>query len=91
LRGAWEQSWIFILNFKDNSQITNWKMEFNFPSPMDNLPHLNAINMTSHKLVKFSSVIHISTSTRTHDPLAAGIERFVGLEHIEPENLHIRS
>jgi type I restriction enzyme S subunit len=39
--------------------------------------------------VKFSSVIHLSTS-RTADPLAAGIERFVGLEHIEPENLHIR-
>jgi type I restriction enzyme S subunit len=44
----------------------------------------------NNPLVKFSSVIHLSTS-RTADPLAAGIERFVGLEHIEPENLHIRS
>ncbi|GAB1472074.1 restriction endonuclease subunit S [Chloroflexota bacterium] len=39
--------------------------------------------------VKFSSVIHLST-TRTSDPASAGIDRFVGLEHIEPENLHIR-
>jgi len=41
-------------------------------------------------LVKFSSVITLSTS-RTADPASAGIDRFVGLEHIEPENLHIRS
>jgi type I restriction enzyme S subunit len=41
-------------------------------------------------LVKFSSVITLST-TRTSDPASAGIDRFVGLEHIEPENLHIRS
>ena len=40
--------------------------------------------------VKFSSVITLSTS-RTADPASAGIDRFVGLEHIEPENLHIRS
>ena len=46
--------------------------------------------MTQHFLVKFADVIHLSTS-RTADPLAAGIERYVGLEHIEPENLHIRS
>ena len=39
--------------------------------------------------VKFSSVIILSTS-RTADPASAGIDRFVGLEHIEPENLHIR-
>lgn len=41
-------------------------------------------------LTRFADVITLS-STRTADPLAAGIERFVGLEHIEPENLHIRS
>lgn len=41
-------------------------------------------------LVKFSSVITLP-STRSADPASAGIERFVGLEHIEPENLHIRS
>ncbi len=44
----------------------------------------------STPLVKFAEVVRLSTS-RTADPLAAGIERFVGLEHIEPENLHIRS
>jgi len=31
------------------------------------------------------------SSTRTPNPASAGIDRFVGLEHIEPENLHIRS
>lgn len=41
-------------------------------------------------LTRFADLVHLS-STRTADPLAAGIERFVGLEHIEPENLHIRS
>ena len=41
-------------------------------------------------LVRFEDVIHLSTS-RTADPASAGIDRFVGLEHIEPENLHIRS
>jgi len=39
---------------------------------------------------RFADVVTLST-TRTADPLAARIERFVGLEHIEPENLHIRS
>jgi type I restriction enzyme, S subunit len=38
---------------------------------------------------RFADVVHIS-ATRTADPLAAGIQRFVGLEHIEPGNLHIR-
>jgi len=37
-------------------------------------------------LTRFADVITLP-STRTADPLAAGIERFVGLEHIEPENL----
>jgi type I restriction enzyme, S subunit len=41
-------------------------------------------------LTRFADVVTLS-STRTADPLAGGIERFVGLEHIEPENLHIRS
>jgi type I restriction enzyme S subunit len=40
--------------------------------------------------IRFADVVTLST-TRTADPLAAGFERFVGLEHIEPENLHIRS
>ena len=41
-------------------------------------------------LIRFSDLVHLNTD-RIADPLAAGIERFVGLEHIEPENLHIRS
>ncbi len=44
----------------------------------------------THPLTTFSSVITLTTS-RTADPASAGIDRFVGLEHIEPENLHIRS
>jgi len=40
--------------------------------------------------VKFADVIHLNTD-RVSDPASAGIDRFVGLEHIEPENLHIRS
>ncbi|MBN2116289.1 MAG: restriction endonuclease subunit S [Anaerolineales bacterium] len=41
-------------------------------------------------LTRFADVVTLCTS-RTADPLVAGIERFVGLEHIQPENLHIRS
>ena len=41
-------------------------------------------------LSRFGDLVHLNTS-RLADPLAAGIEQFVGLEHIEPENLHIRS
>lgn len=41
-------------------------------------------------ITRFSDVVQLNT-TRTADPLSAGIKRFVGLEHIEPENLHIRS
>ena len=41
-------------------------------------------------MTKFADAVTLSRA-RIKDPLAAGIERFVGLEHIEPENLHIRS
>jgi hypothetical protein len=37
-------------------------------------------------MTRLADVVALSTS-RTVDPLAAGIERFVGLEHIEPENM----
>ncbi len=37
-------------------------------------------------LVRFEDVIHLNTD-RVTDPASAGIDRFVGLEHIEPENL----
>jgi hypothetical protein len=35
-------------------------------------------------MTKFSSLVHLNTF-RIADPLAEGIERFVGLEHIEPD------
>ena len=41
-------------------------------------------------LVRFEDVIRLNTD-RVTNPASAGIDRFVGLEHIEPENLHIRS
>lgn len=44
----------------------------------------------SYPLVKFGDVVHLNTD-RVADPLAAGIERYVGLEHITPEDLHIHS
>lgn len=41
-------------------------------------------------MTKLADIIHLNTD-RVTDPLAAGIDRFVGLEHLEPENLQIRS
>lgn len=40
--------------------------------------------------VKFGDVVQLSKS-RCADPLAEGIERYVGLEHLEPGDLRIRS
>lgn len=40
--------------------------------------------------VKFGDVVQLS-KTRSQDPLADGIERYVGLEHLEPGELRIRS
>jgi type I restriction enzyme S subunit len=42
------------------------------------------------KAVTFGEVCR-NVNDNERDPLGAGIERYVGLEHIEPENLHIRS
>lgn len=39
--------------------------------------------------VKFGDVVKLNTD-RIADPTAKGIERYVGLEHIEPEDLRIR-
>ena len=39
--------------------------------------------------VTFGDVVRLNTD-RVADPSAAGIERYVGLEHIEPEDLRIR-
>lgn len=40
--------------------------------------------------VRFGDVVKLNTE-RSADPAAAGIERYVGIEHIEPEDLRIRS
>ena len=40
--------------------------------------------------VKFGDVVRLSKA-RSPDPLAAGFERYVGLEHLEPGDLRIRS
>ena len=40
--------------------------------------------------VRFGDVVENVNETE-HDPQTAGIERFIGLEHMEPGSLHIRS
>lgn len=40
--------------------------------------------------VKFGDVVRLSKA-RSQDPMADGIERYVGLEHLEPGDLRIRS
>ncbi|WP_051610414.1 restriction endonuclease subunit S [Terasakiella pusilla] len=51
------------------------------------------MNITKNKkdwpVVKFGDVVKNANLTE-RDPVGAGIERVVGLEHIDPENLHIR-
>ena len=44
----------------------------------------------SWRRVKFGDVVRLSKA-RSQDPLADGIERYVGLEHLEPGDLRIRS
>jgi type I restriction enzyme S subunit len=39
--------------------------------------------------VKFGDVVRLSKE-RSSDPLADGYERYIGLEHIEPEDLRVR-
>ena len=41
------------------------------------------------KIVKFGEVVRNANLTE-RDPEAAGIERIVGLDHLDPENLHVR-
>lgn len=44
---------------------------------------------TSWSKVKFGDVVRLSKA-RSSDPIADGYDRYVGLEHIEPEDLRIR-
>lgn len=57
-------------------------------------PQLDAIfsktNRAEWELVKFGDVAHEVKET-SHDPIAEGIERVVGLEHLTPLDIHIRS
>ena len=48
------------------------------------------INKVDWKQVKFGEVVKLNKE-RVADPAAEGIERYVGIEHIEPEDLRIRS
>lgn len=41
------------------------------------------------KRVKFGDVVRLSKA-RSNDPIADGYDRYIGLEHIEPEDLRIR-
>lgn len=45
---------------------------------------------TAWRRVKFGEIVRLSKA-RSQDPLAEGYERFVGLEHLEPGDLRIRS
>ena len=45
---------------------------------------------TGWRMVKFGDVVR-NAKLVERDPIGAGIERIVGIEHIEPEDLHIRS
>src|SRR5512139_477709 len=45
---------------------------------------------TGFRQVKFGDVVKLSKA-RSQEPLADGFERYVGLEHLEPGDLRIRS
>lgn len=49
-----------------------------------------ALRNRDWRRVKFGDVVQLSKA-RCADPLASGVERYVGLEHLEPGNLRIRS
>ena len=48
------------------------------------------MNKAGWRKVKFGEVVRLSKA-RCADPLAEGVERFVGLEHLQPGDLRIRS
>lgn len=45
--------------------------------------------MPKQTLVRFGDIVR-NANLVERDPVSAGIERVVGLEHLDPENLHIR-
>ena len=50
----------------------------------------NRVLKTGWRQVKFGDVVQLSKA-RSQDPLADGIERYIGLEHLEPGDLRIRN
>ena len=48
------------------------------------------IDTSKWNKVSFGDVARCLT-VATKDPLSEGLERYVGLEHIEPGNIHIKS
>ena len=50
----------------------------------------NKILKPGWRRVKFGNVVRLSKN-RSQDPLADGVERYVGLEHLDPGDLRIRS
>ena len=51
---------------------------------------LPLFDRTDWKRVRFGDVVENYNETES-DPESAGIERFIGLEHLEPGSLHVRS
>jgi type I restriction enzyme S subunit len=49
-----------------------------------------SVDKTNWTLVKFGDVV-FEPKESSRDPVADGIEHVVGLEHIEPENIHLRN
>jgi len=48
------------------------------------------INKSTWQKYEFGDIAR-NLTTAVKDPLLEGIERYVGLEHIEPGNIHIKS
>jgi restriction endonuclease S subunit len=75
------------------SEVSALPGSWELPTALPHLPGSWELPGRSHgagwQMVKFGDVVRLNTD-RMADPAAAGIERYVGLEHIEPEDLRIR-
>ena len=58
--------------------------------PNTNWARLPLFNRKNWSRVRFGDVVENVNDTES-DPGAAGLERFIGLEHLEPGSLHIRA
>ncbi len=59
-------------------------------SPNPDWASLPLFDRTGWKRVRFGEVVENCNETE-RDPESAGIERFIGLEHLEPGSLHVRT